>query len=252
MNIVIPMAGRGSRFANIGITTPKPLIDVRGSPMYVWATESLPLSLCTRLVFLCLREHLDNLGLRGDIMRRYGHRFDVRIVPVDQVTRGQAETVGLARHHLDGSDLLIYNADTAEHNHLDTLIPTLPASVRGLWTVFDAAGDKWSFARTMDGSLDTAVVETAEKKRISPWASTGLYWFRHAAEFLQLNDAAIARGSLSGGEYYVAPLYNDLIAAGAEVRAHRADAVWVLGTPEDLGHFQAHCPWVAPGQQASL
>jgi UDP-N-acetylglucosamine diphosphorylase / glucose-1-phosphate thymidylyltransferase / UDP-N-acetylgalactosamine diphosphorylase / glucosamine-1-phosphate N-acetyltransferase / galactosamine-1-phosphate N-acetyltransferase len=238
MNIVIPMAGRGSRFANVGITTPKPLIEVRGAPMYAWATESLP---------LCLREHLEQLGLRLDIMQRYGQNHDVRIVAVDQVTRGQAETVGLARDHFDDTGLLIYNADTAEDNDLAAALPLLPTSVRGLWTVFEAAGDKWSFARTKDGTLNTVVVETAEKRRISPYASTGLYWFRSAAEFVALSDAAIARGSFSGGELYVAPLFNDLIGSGAEVVARRAQAVWVMGTPEDLAHFQAHCPWRAPG-----
>ena len=60
MNIVMPMAGRGSRFAQIGIKTPKPMIDVRGRPMYAWATDSLPLALASRLIFICLREHLED------------------------------------------------------------------------------------------------------------------------------------------------------------------------------------------------
>ena len=70
MNIVIPMAGFGSRFAKIGITTPKPLIDVRGRPMYAWATESMPLNLAKRLIFICLREHLTSTKLEADIQSR--------------------------------------------------------------------------------------------------------------------------------------------------------------------------------------
>jgi UDP-N-acetylglucosamine diphosphorylase / glucose-1-phosphate thymidylyltransferase / UDP-N-acetylgalactosamine diphosphorylase / glucosamine-1-phosphate N-acetyltransferase / galactosamine-1-phosphate N-acetyltransferase len=251
MNVVIPMAGRGSRFANVGITTPKPLINVRGAPMYAWATESLPLSLCTRLIFLCQRQHLDELHLRSDIEQRYGTRYDTRIVAVDEVTRGQAETVGLARAHFADAPLLIYNADTAEQNDLATALPTLPPSVRGLWTVFEAEGAKWSFARTKDGTLNTPVVETAEKQRISPHASTGLYWFADAKDFLQLSDAALARGHTSGGEYYVAPLYNQMIARGDDIRARAAKAVWVLGTPEDLAHFERNCTWQSPNHGAT-
>ena len=69
MNIVMPMAGRGSRFAQIGITTPKPLIPVRGKPMYAWATEGLPLSLARRLIFICLARALVDRALERDIAR---------------------------------------------------------------------------------------------------------------------------------------------------------------------------------------
>ena len=65
MNIVMPMAGRGSRFAEIGIDVPKPLIDVRGRPMYAWAMESLPLELASRVIFICLQEHLRQSRIGG-------------------------------------------------------------------------------------------------------------------------------------------------------------------------------------------
>ena len=58
MNIVMPMAGRGHRFVEAGIDVPKPLIDVRGRPMYAWATDGLPLDEANRLIFICLAEHL--------------------------------------------------------------------------------------------------------------------------------------------------------------------------------------------------
>jgi NDP-sugar pyrophosphorylase family protein len=239
VNIVMPMAGRGSRFAEIGIDVPKPLIDVFGRPMYAWAMESLPLELATRVIFICLAEHLRDRKLEQDIRRRYGH-FELAIISLDEVTEGQACTVLKAESLIDNNEpLLIYNADTYCRTELATRLPTLPESVAGVLGVFRAAGDKWSFART-----DAAgrVVETAEKRRISDWASTGLYYFRRGCEFVEHSHKMIAENERVNNEFYVAPIYNRMIAAGAEIWIDPADEVWALGTPEDLRHFQTHFP----------
>lgn len=236
MNIVMPMAGRGSRFAEVGYSVPKPLIDVRGRPMYAWATDSLPLSLAKRLIFVCLAEHLEHRALADDIRERYG-RFDPVIISLDHVTEGQACTVLLAREHIDNDDpLIIYNADTYCRTRLAETLPTLPRTVDGLLSVFEAPGDKWSFARVDETGR---VVETAEKRRISEWATTGLYHFSRGRDFVRATDAMIAANECERGEFYVAPVYNRLIAEGADIRIDVADEVWVLGTPEDLAHFEA-------------
>lgn len=239
MNIVIPMAGRGSRFAEVGVQTPKPLIDVRGKPMYAWATESLPLSLAKRIVFICLAEHLEDLRLRQDVEARYG-RLDPLIVPLDHVTEGQACTVLCARELIDSDEpLLIFNADTYCRTGLDESLPGLERSVDGILGVFEAPGEKWSFARV---DARGRVVETAEKRRISPWASTGLYHFTRGRDFVRYADAMIRDGERVNGEFYVAPVYNRMIADGADIRVDVAKEVWVLGTPEDLGYFEEHYP----------
>lgn len=237
MNIVIPMAGRGSRFQQVGINTPKPLIDVRGRPMYAWATESLPLKLATRLIFICLAEHLETGDLAADIQRRYA-AFNPQIVALSVVTDGQACTVLTAKSLIDTAEpVLIFNADTYCVTDLAETLPTFSATVTGVLGVFEAPGEKWSFARADESGR---VVETAEKRRISPWASTGLYWFRSGHDFVRHAEAMIAADERVNGEFYVAPVYNRLIAAGADVRINVAREVWVLGTPEDLAHFDAH------------
>jgi len=237
MNIVMPMAGRGSRFADIGITTPKPLIDVLGRPMYAWAMESLPLELARRVIFICLEEHLRDQSLEADIRSRYG-RLDPEIVRLDAVTEGQACTVLMAHRWIDNDEpLLIYNADTYCRTRVAERLPALPADVDGLVSVFHAPGDKWSFARA---DASGRVLEMAEKTRISDWASTGLYYFRRGRDFVRNAEAMIAANDRVGKEFYVAPVYNRLIAAGGHVVIDPAEAVWVLGTPEDLQHFQTH------------
>lgn len=235
----MPMAGRGSRFGDVGYTLPKPLIDVRGRPMYAWAMDSLPLALATRVIFICLAEHLRDRALADDIHQRFA-ALDPVIVSLDQVTEGQACTVLMARTWIDSSDpLIIYNADTYCQTDLEARLRTLAPDVDGLLSVFEAPGDKWSFARVDDAGR---VIETAEKRRISNWATTGLYHFTHGRDFVRHADAMIAADERERGEFYVAPVYNRLIAAGARIEIDVANQVWVLGTPEDLADFEARYP----------
>ncbi len=239
MNIVMPMAGRGSRFVSAGVNTPKPLIDVRGKPMYAWATDGLPLDRARRLIFVCLAEHLADGGLEADIRARYAEHDPV-IIPLDHVTEGQACTVLVAREQIDNDEpLLIFNADTYCPTTIGKALDALDVPADGMLDVFEAEGDRWSFAHFDN---DGRVRETAEKRRISPWASTGLYYFGRGADFVRHADAMIADNDRSNNEYYVAPLYNRMIVAGADVRANRVDNVWVLGTPEDLAHFLREYP----------
>ena len=250
MNIVMPMAGRGSRFAQVGVSTPKPLIDVRGRPMYAWAMDGLPLALARRVIFVCLKEHLADRALEQDILTRYA-RYQPTIVALDDVTQGQACTVLMAREYIDNDEpLLIYNADTYCPTTLDAALRRTPHA-DGILDVFSAPGDKWSFARTDEHGK---VLETAEKRRISPWATTGLYYFRRGRDFVRHAEAMIAANDRTNREFYVAPLYNRMIAEGADVRANKVDEVWVLGTPEDLQNFDRqypHSPTAARVQDGS-
>jgi dTDP-glucose pyrophosphorylase len=237
LNIVMPMAGRGSRFAKVGIPTPKPLIDVLGKPMYAWATDSLPLNLCEKLIFISLREHLDETDLLSDIKSRYG-QYSPIILPLDHVTDGQACTVLVAKELIDNEQpLIIFNADTFCRTSLDVNLKQMPSSVAGLLGVFRAPGDRWSFART---DPNGRVVETAEKRRISDLACTGLYHFSRGKDFVRYAQATIAANDRVNGEFYVAPVYNRMIADGMDIRVDIAQEAWALGTPEDLAIFLQH------------
>ncbi|CAN5522909.1 glycosyltransferase family 2 protein [soil metagenome] len=234
-NIVIPMAGRGKRFADVGHRVPKPLIPVFGKPMYSWAVDGLPLDPKTRLIFVCLKEHLDGSDLVQDIQTRYV-AYDPAVIALDKVTDGQACTVLMAREYINSAEeLVIYNADTHYKTTIRQALTTRLKTADGVLDVFKAEGDHWSFART---DASGRVVECAEKKRISEWATTGLYYFRTGSDFVKHAEAMIAADERTKGEFYVVPIYNRMIAAGCEIRINLVNDVWVLGTPEELAAFE--------------
>ncbi|HMB94421.1 MAG TPA: glycosyltransferase family 2 protein, partial [Tepidisphaeraceae bacterium] len=200
-------------------------------PMYAWATESLPLAQSSKLIFLCLADHLAGLGLREDIEQRYAAHHPT-IIPIKQVTQGQACTVLLARELIDNDQpLVIFNADTWCRTSLSQ---ASNSKIDGLLGVFHAEGDRWSFARTDESGR---VVETAEKRRISDWACTGLYHFTRGSDFVRYADQMIERDERVNGEFYVAPVYNQMIADGRDIRLDIATEAAALGTPEDLAAF---------------
>lgn len=233
MNIVIPMAGRGARFRDAGWTTPKPLINVLGEPLYAWALKGLPLGRARRIILIALKETAEDAAFHEDLHQRLrGH--EIEVLTVSQVTEGQACTVLLARALIDNDErLLIFNADTYQRSA--RLLPLIDDPENdGVLSAFEAPGDHWSFVRTGDSGT---VLETAEKRRISKWASTGMYYFRRGADFVRVADAAIAEGDRTRGEFYVAPLYNRLIAEGAHIAMDVVDEVQPLGTPAEVDAF---------------
>jgi len=237
MNFVIPMAGRGSRFKDAGYDSPKMLIEAKGKTLLEWSIESLPLNLCTNLVFIGLSEHNTKNRLQDFIHSKYPQlKHITRFHFLEEVSRGQSETVLLAKHLLNTStDLLIYNIDTM------FVSSSLESKLRsGKWDgivgAFHSEDPRYSFAK-----LDTGgkVIEVAEKKAISSNALTGLYHFKDPLQFIAAAEDAIRNNETVKNEYYIAPLYNRIIAKGGNVTVDMVDEYNILGTPEELDRFLA-------------
>lgn len=135
------------------------------------------------------------------------------------------------------SPVLIAGADTFVDSDLGRRTNTRDSTCRGLISVANLPGDRWSFARANESGT---VVEVTEKRRISDHASTGLYWFASGREFLNAADASIKSGRSLGGEYYVMPTYAELINLGAKVELAPVKEVWDMGTPGALEAFLTH------------
>lgn len=235
MNIVIPMAGRGRRFEEAGYTFPKPLIDVDGKPMIQLVVESLGLR--GRHIFLVQREHLARYAV-ADMLERIAP--DCVVVPVDGVTEGAACTVLLARDLID-SDAPLVIANSDQIIEWDERMRTFglhdPWHPDGAILTFTSTHPKWSYARLNE---DGWVTEVAEKRPISDLATCGVYWFRHGHDFVAGADRMIAANRRVNGEFYVAPVFNELIAVGKRILTMQVKAMHGLGTPEDLEAYRGH------------
>lgn len=231
MNLLVPMAGLGSRFRNAGYRTSKPLIPVLGRPMYAWAVDSLPLASATRLIFVLLKTEERYRELEEDIQRRYAALSPV-VLNVPELTAGQAVTCMAAADWIDnGNPLCIHNADTAFEADETWPVRIMEQGADGGLLVFPSNEPRWSYARL---GADGRVAEVREKKVISSWASTGTYWFRRGSDFVRLATEAHRGGLKDAGEYYVGPLFNDLIAGGGCVVHEPIRKLRCFGTPEDL------------------
>lgn len=240
IQIVVPMAGRGSRFANAGFSIPKPLIPVGGKPMIQWVIENVRPAQAHRFTFICLKEHLATYSGVAETLRALCP--DCNIVTVDQVTEGAACTVLLAKEFIDNEDaLMIANADQFVELQIDAYLAEMDAQqADGLIMTFEADHPKWSYCRMGEHGRVTEVIE---KKVVSNEATVGIYNFRRGSDFVRAAEQMIAADIRTNNEFYVAPAYNELIAEGTKVGVARTgreyEGMYGLGTPEDLAFFKA-------------
>lgn len=226
------MAGEGRRFREAGYELPKMLIEAKGKTLLEWSVDSLPLELCSRLIFVGQQNHEDEFGLSKKIFSIYGNKVNsLHFKFIDKLTRGQSETACLAKHLIDPSQpLLIFNIDT---QFSSSSLPQnlLRKNVDGVLGAFYSEEPRFSFA-----ALDKEgfVTRTAEKEVISSNALTGLYHFTYPPDFFEAAESAFAKNETTKGEFYIAPLYNHLIKKGRKLIVDLADEVNILGTPEEL------------------
>jgi dTDP-glucose pyrophosphorylase len=224
VKILLTMAGFGNRFKDAGYRQEKFEIEFRGHKLLDWSLASLGNFQEFDLILIAR----DLPGIRKSLAesaRAIGFQ-NARIVTVVNPTRGQAETATLAEPAFDQDDsILIFNTDT----FIDPTVLS-PADIRGDGWIptFSASGDQWSFVETGDGGR---ALRTAEKTRISDQCSVGLYYFSSFQGFCDL-----VRNARWERELFVAPLYNEWIAAGHTTFVYELpeSAVTVLGTPQDL------------------
>lgn len=237
LSVVIPMAGHGSRFAQAGYALPKPLLPIHGTPMIEVVVGNLTPTEPVRFVFICRQEHLDRYGF-GTALRHAAPGCE--IVTIDSVTEGAACTVMLARDAIDPDDVLVIaNSDQWVDHDIDAHLATLRREqLDGLIMTMTADDPKWSFVELDERALVTNVVE---KEVVSDEATVGIYTFTRARDYFAAAQAMIAADKRVNGEFYVAPTYNELIAAGARIGIDNVGAdragMYGLGIPDDYEDF---------------
>jgi NDP-sugar pyrophosphorylase family protein len=240
LNIVIPMAGRGSRFATAGYTLPKPLVPVKNKPMIQVVVENLSPLQDHRFIFLCQKDHIAEFHLNkflGEISK------DSIVVPVDGITEGAACTVLLAEKYINSVDpLMIANSDQyIDFNVNEYLKYEKDKNLDGLIMTMKADDPKWSYV-----GFDSAnrINQVVEKKVISDEATVGIYNFKHGSDFVTNTQEMIRLNDRTNNEFYVAPVYNYMVKKGAKLGVFNIgeefDGMYGLGIPSDLEKFLKH------------
>lgn len=239
LNIVIPMAGAGSRFAAAGYVDPKPLVPVHGVAMIRLVIENLRPEQGHRFIFLCQQAHLQTYDLAAKLQR---WAPGSEVIPLPGLTEGAACTVLCAKALIDNdAELMIANSDQYVDTDINRYLGTMHARNLDAQIMTMTANDpKWSFIKISDRGFVTAVVE---KVVVSDEATTGIYNFRSGRDFVRAAEAMIREGSRVNGEFYVAPAYNQLIQEGCRIGyfnvGREGAGMYGLGTPADLDNFAA-------------
>ena len=232
LNIVVPMAGRGSRFAQAGYEMPKPLIDIYGHPMIEYVVKSIRPAQEHRFIFICQQEHLEKYGLAETLERLAPGCV---VVTVNHITEGAACTVLLAERYIDNGDaLMIANSDQYIDTDINEYLDAMGQN-DGLIMTVPATGTKWSYIGYDENGFVTLV---REKEVISDQGTVGIYNYLHGRDFVRYAHRMIEKNIRANGEFYVAPVYNEMIEDGMKlVYRNIGNKMHVLGTPEDLEAF---------------
>ena len=225
------MAGRGKRFEVAGYSFPKPLIDIDGKTMIQVIIENLDFS--DEHIFICQKEHYEKYALK-DLLTLISPKCNV--IQVEDITEGAACTALLAKELINNDEeLIIANSDqwiNWNNQHFLSFLRNNDAD--GGVVTFIATHPKWSFAKVNDKGEITLI---AEKKPISNIATVGIYYFKRGRDFVEAAEQMIRKNIRTNNEFYIAPIYNEMIESKKKILHYPIAEMKGLGTPEDLSRF---------------
>lgn len=241
--IIIPMAGLSSRFKIAGYKLPKYMLEAKGQSLFEHSVGSFKNYFDSEFfLFIALAIHETE-----SFIHLMCKKLDIKnysVIILDNPTRGQAETVylGLKALSLDSDvSITIFNIDTFRPNFVYPKEFSID-DVDGYLETFIGSGKNWSYVMPKCND-STEVIKTAEKREISKYCCTGLYYWKSAYKFISLYEAYQSKSidEIDGGEYYIAPMYNDLILEGHEVHFSiiKASEVIFCGVPDEYLNFVA-------------
>jgi NDP-sugar pyrophosphorylase family protein len=240
LNIVLPMAGQGSRFTKAGYATPKPMIPIHGIPMIKVVVDNLAPKCEHRFIFVCQQQHIDEYDLEPKLK---SYATNVEVIGINGITEGQVCTALLAKKFFDNDEPLM-NANTDQYIDCDIneyLNEMNSRGLDGMIMTMKSQDPKWSYART---DLDGLVVETAEKKVISQDATVGIFNFARGRDLVRSAEQMIKDNIRVNNEFYTCPCYNYLIREGARIGffpvGEEYNGMYGLGIPKDLEFFINH------------
>ncbi len=231
LNVLIPMAGAGSRFQQAGYTFPKPLIEVEGKPMIQVVVDNLNID--ATFIYVVQKEHREkyNLDTLLNLITP-----NCKIVEVDGLTEGAACTTLLAKEHINSdAPLVMANSDQfLEWDSNEFMYKMIEQEVDGGIVTFHATHPKWSFAKVDEYGY---VTEVAEKNPISDIATVGVYYWAKGSDYVKYAEQMIKNNIRTNNEFYTCPVFNEAIGDGKKIKTFDIEKMWGLGTPEDLKYY---------------
>ncbi len=232
LNILIPMAGAGKRFADAGYIFPKPLIEIDNKPMIQWVIESLNLK--GRYIFLIQSEHQKKYNIKSVLKIL---QPNCEIIEIDELTEGAACTTLLAKKFINNNNpLVIANSDQyIQWNSSKSMYEITTKKYDGAILTFESIHPKWSYAKSDKNGF---IKEVAEKKVISKEATVGVYYWKHGENYVKYAEQMIQKNKRVNNEFYVCPVYNEAILDDKKIKSIEVKKMIGMGTPEDLQNFE--------------
>ena len=231
LNILIPMAGAGSRFREAGYIFPKPLIEINNKPMIQIVLESLNVD--GNFIFIVQKEHQKKYNINSVLKIL---KPNCKIIELDKITEGAACTTLLAKKYINNNNpLLIANSDQfIKWNSIKSMYNFTSKKIDGSILTFEAIHPKWSYAKVDKNNL---VSEVAEKKVISKNATVGVYFWKKGNDYVKYAEQMIKKNIRVNNEFYVCPVFNEAISDKKRIIIDPVDEMHGLGTPDDLNNF---------------
>ncbi|MBN3217961.1 glycosyltransferase family 2 protein [Pectobacterium polaris] len=237
LNIVLPMAGKGSRFADAGYALPKPMIPVHGVPMIKIVVDNLTPKVEHRFIFVAQQSHIDQYNLFPKLK---SYAKNVEIIGINGITEGQVCTALVAKKFFNSNEPLM-NANSDQYIDFDIneyLDAMQSRNLDGMIMTMKSQDKKWSYAKTNENGL---VIETAEKEVISSDATVGIFNFKKGSDLVRSAEQMIAENIRVNNEFYTCPAYNYLIKEGKKIGIYpigeEYNGMYGLGIPADLDLF---------------
>lgn len=231
MNILIPMAGAGKRFADAGYMFPKPIIEIQNKPMIQWVIDSLKIN--ANYIFIVQKEHQEKFNIKSVLKIL---KPNCKVIELDEITEGAACTTLLAKKYINNNKpLIIANSDQfIKWNSSRSLYNFSSKKYDGAILTFEAIHPKWSYAKCNKSKF---VTEVAEKKVISKNATVGVYYWKKGSQYVKYAEQMIKKNIRVNNEFYVCPVFNEAIKDKKKIVIEQVDEMHGLGTPEDLNNF---------------
>jgi len=237
MNVLVPMAGSGDAFIKKGYHYPKNIVEITGKPLVQHVYENLSGIPGARFIFIVKKEEVEKFHL-DNILRLLNP--DCQIIILDDDTSGAACSALLAIEYINNElPLVIANGDQIICSEIGKIINHFQQrDVDGGIVTFESLHPRWSYVRIDENG---SVVETAEKRPISKYATAGVYYFKKGKDFLESTMDMIRKDASVEGKFFVCPVYNEMILRQAKVEKYdiKRSQYYPLSSPQGVQEYEA-------------